>query len=330
MNMTSMGAWTPVAFSSVPSTTTITDGVIHSFTKANEKTWGIAATKTISAGFSIPGIGASASVTHSTSAKFSTNLQSTLTDSKIVTSSVSNPPGVQWVFTLYFNASCGGSSANAKMYAHTNSIHEPPCCLPFFFEDPSNPRGKCLPDDDGVEHELCSWFKPVPQQLPKITLPVVCNILAMATGKWMLVEAHSSPFSVQMTHGVAHKSGDANTFEFGQHAGASLAGGFKISHLSGEETVAGDISHQTSQGLATLLVKESMTSEKYDFQAGTAWQFIFVFDNLPKCQTSTVYTRSLAWTQSGDKGPCCLPGHFKNASITQGDGICHLGTPVLC
>ena len=257
-----------------------------------------------------------------TSQYFSTTYASTFQEMTTTTTIAHYPAGVIWTFVFAFqNDTCGHSMAGGGIDTlFTNSITDPPCCLPSM----GAPKGPCIPDYDGVVHNLCEANQTLP--LPKrnaSTEPAICKLRGNVTGTWVKIMSRNVRFEVEFDHGVVHTDGTTNTKEWGEAATASISAGFSFLGLSAATTVSHTTSQTTALTNENLLANITITKQKYWFPAsssgGVAWQFQFVFNDT--CGGSQLKTRDIAWTPDY-RPPCCLPGYFKNASIARGEDVC--------
>ena len=318
-----LGVWVPMGYSSVPNVRSVTQGVLHSAGSSSTKGWGKSATESVNAGFRVFGIGASSTVSHTESEQFSQTYESIFEYETQVTVTDYWSPGVVWTFMFAFlNNSCGGRTmaGGGKDSTFTNSLAEPPCCLPGLGVG----RGPCLPDRDNVQHNLCTSNQTLPAPTKKPPDPTHCQLQGNITGEWVDLDSRPTAFEVTFTHGVEHSSGTSNTHEWGESASWGISAGFSFMGIGASASVSHSTSHYAAQTNEALLVNTTTTKQKYSFPAspygGVAWQFQFKFNDT--CGGSTLYTRDIAWTPDARWAPCCLPGFFKQANVTVGKDVC--------
>merc|ERR1712125_100903 len=127
----------------VPTQITVTVGVTHETGTSTTNDWSRDVTTVVATGFTckFPGgstANAGVTVTGTTSKSFSVTYHDTWTMKESITISITVPPGEvwQWVFTVT-DSDGKKSTVKTRQYMFTNSIPEPPCCLPGFFTNVS-------------------------------------------------------------------------------------------------------------------------------------------------------------------------------------------------
>jgi hypothetical protein len=148
------GQWVQIASSPGLQQITYSQGVSHSDTHTDSKTWGSSTTNSVSAGFRFMGFSASASVGHTTSKSFTKSHSSTFSKESSESYSTSLGPGTVWQFTMDIQDNCGGNTVQFSELQLTQSSIQRPCCLPGHFVNISDPTGECL-EVEGEKYDVC-------------------------------------------------------------------------------------------------------------------------------------------------------------------------------
>jgi nitrate reductase cytochrome c-type subunit len=152
------GTWTPIANTDASGTQIqYSYGTAHSYSATQTSSWSTAVTRSISAGFTFMGVGASVGVS-STTARGVTESSSTSfgTVSTSTTSYTAPRPGTIWQWRWNVSDNCGSStSASHFNLVTTKGVFNPPCCLPGFAADPGNYSGACAAAQGDKIYDLC-------------------------------------------------------------------------------------------------------------------------------------------------------------------------------
>merc|ERR1712100_265055 len=79
----------------------------------------------------------------------------TFSTNEMTTFSTTLPAGVIFQFQMNIDDNCGQSGVFMNDFVVTASANEPPCCLPGYFVDISEPHGECITSDDGDNYNVC-------------------------------------------------------------------------------------------------------------------------------------------------------------------------------
>lgn len=129
-------------------------GVGRSYTVSKTGSWSKSTTHSMIAGFSYDGLSMSTTVSHSTSREYTISHSSTFSTSQMETYVTTLPAGVVWQFQMGVQDNCGTSTVHMRDFQVTDSAANPPCCLPGYFLDESDPRGDCI-NVDGEVYNVC-------------------------------------------------------------------------------------------------------------------------------------------------------------------------------
>jgi hypothetical protein len=152
--------WEPLATLGIAKDVTYTYGVQHSYGSSSTEgsSWSKTVSHTISGGFSFFGIGAkySSTVSGTTSHMFSQSISASMATSSSVSTTYHFLPGVVWQLKVHVRDNCGYSVVNTLQLAQTPNVAQPPCCLPGYFQDPSNAHSACAPASNGIVYSICN------------------------------------------------------------------------------------------------------------------------------------------------------------------------------
>lgn len=149
------GYWAQMGSSPASQTVELAYGVDRTYTVSNTKDWSKSTTHSTKMGFKYEGFSISHEISHTTSKEFSITHTSTFETSEMTTYSTTVPAGVVWQFQMDINDNCGQSSVHMNDVVVTQSATEPPCCLPGYFVNMSNPHGDCITSVDGDNYNVC-------------------------------------------------------------------------------------------------------------------------------------------------------------------------------
>jgi hypothetical protein len=128
----------------IPTDVSFQVGVQHTSGVSNSLQWGASVTKSVQAGFSFLGLGASTTVTGTTALSIGAQFSQVFGESATVTETMHFSPGVVWQFRFNVTNECGSSSlVFTPQLEQTLNRPSVPCCLPGYFADPKNASGAC-------------------------------------------------------------------------------------------------------------------------------------------------------------------------------------------
>lgn len=137
------GQWVQIQSSSSEQEVSFQEGVTRTYGVESSSTWGSKVTASVSAKFGVFGIGGSASVTGEISQQFSEQYSSTFAMSSTQTHTFKYGPGVVWQWQFAIQDGCGSATASASDLVLTGGAFAPPCCLPGYSKNISDPTGPC-------------------------------------------------------------------------------------------------------------------------------------------------------------------------------------------
>lgn len=143
------GYWEKISSSPGQQHVTYTTGVTRSNSVQNTITWGSTVTATISASFGFLGDGGSESVSGEISSSIAREYSSTFSQTTTVEKSFDFGPGVVWQFQFKVQDGCDSIASGTDLQL-TQGVYDPPCCLPGWFANISEPHGECHGDSPNV------------------------------------------------------------------------------------------------------------------------------------------------------------------------------------
>lgn len=129
-------------------------GVDRSYSVSNTGSWSKSTTESMTGGFSYDGFSLSRTVSDGTSRQYTLSHSSTFSTSQMDTYVTTLPAGVVWQFQVGVQDNFGTSTVHMRDFQVTDSAASPPCCLPGYFLDESDPRGDCI-NVDGEVYNVC-------------------------------------------------------------------------------------------------------------------------------------------------------------------------------
>lgn len=142
-----------------------------------------------------------------------------------------------------------------------------------------------------------------------------CDDIETVHGEWHPVNSLDAPgeHSVTLKEGVTHGYQDTVGSSWGEKLGIAVSAGFDVGVASGSVEISHEWSLEMSKQYSTMFSRETTIEHTVKAEGpGAIWQWQFrVRDN---CGSSTAAGFSFSVTNSSTRPPCCLPGHFKNAS----------------
>lgn len=154
-----VGQWVQVGSSPGTQSYEFDYGVERSYTVQKTQTWGRSTTVSVTVGFSFAGFSASTTVSHEWSYQFSIQHSSTFSMSEMEKYTTTVGKGVIWQFQMGITDNCGTSGIHMKDVQVTPDAHSPPCCLPGYFKNISEPWGDCV-SLGGIELNGCKHAIP--------------------------------------------------------------------------------------------------------------------------------------------------------------------------
>jgi len=149
-----VGQWVQVGSSPGSQTYEFDYGVERDYTVSKTNTWGHTTTIQTHAGFSFSAFSFSIDVTHETSYQFAEEHSETFSMSSTEHYSTTVGAGMIWQFKMDITDNCGTSGVHMKDIQVTPNGQSPPCCLPGFFKNISDPWGDCL-EVGGKVYNVC-------------------------------------------------------------------------------------------------------------------------------------------------------------------------------
>lgn len=146
------GRWHQIQSSPYEQSVSFQEGVTRSHTVTASGEWGAKVTSTTKAGFSAFGVKGSETISGEISASLSIGYSSTFSMSSVETHTFDFPAGVVWQWMFDVQDGCGPTSVSGHDLELTPNSLVPPCCLPGFFANITEPLGQCI----GGTPSLCN------------------------------------------------------------------------------------------------------------------------------------------------------------------------------
>mmetsp|Transcript_50925 Transcript_50925/g.65213 ORF Transcript_50925/g.65213 Transcript_50925/m.65213 type:complete len:266 (-) Transcript_50925:140-937(-) len=150
------GYWQGIAESSGSLNIDISYGTTHTEEVDDTNTWGQSVTNSMSAKFGVMNIfGLSAEVDTQTTQTVSSTNKDVFTTTDTTTFQYSFDAGYVWQWFWNTVDTDGNSTSKTNYLATTAGAYAPPCCIPGYFTDVTNPTGSCAADGDNATYTLC-------------------------------------------------------------------------------------------------------------------------------------------------------------------------------
>jgi hypothetical protein len=146
--------WVQVGSSPGPQELQYSYGVDRSYEVTQTGAWSKSVSHSVTAGFSYDGAKLTTTVSHNTSQEYTMSHSSTFSTSQLETYSTQLPAGVAWQFHMFIEDNCGTSTVHMRDFQVTDSAANPPCCLPGYFINETDPLGDCM-TVDGEVYNVC-------------------------------------------------------------------------------------------------------------------------------------------------------------------------------
>lgn len=149
------GQWVPVSESSGKQTVTFQQGVTRSYTVDDSFQWGAQATESVQTGFDVKMFSSQQTITGEVSSSVSVSYSNTFSMTSAETFQYDFDAGTVWQWELRSDGPCGSTTVKGKDLVLTAGAFAPPCCVPNWFMNVSEPHGKCHADSKGTVYTLC-------------------------------------------------------------------------------------------------------------------------------------------------------------------------------
>ena len=141
-----VGRWVKISFSSGPQTLTYSAGTQVTNTKSTTTTTGKSVQKSVEEGLEVEGISQKKTVSRETSHSLATMDEHSFSTTYSESYSTTVAAGRVWQWRYDSDLNRGTSSTWSQSLVSTPSDDKPPCCLPGYFQNPTEPNGKCITD----------------------------------------------------------------------------------------------------------------------------------------------------------------------------------------
>lgn len=156
------GRWVPIKTSNArEQTVKFHSGTSRDYVQGSSEEWGTSVKATVSQSFGFEAVGVSSetslSVTTGASHTMAESYGASFRSDSWTENSDTFGPGTVWQWQFSARDPCGDSTTAKSDLRLTPAAAYPPCCLPGFEKNLTNPHESCChPDTDGVVYDMCT------------------------------------------------------------------------------------------------------------------------------------------------------------------------------
>jgi len=130
-------------------------GTTHTVECDDTNTWSQSVTEKMTSDFKVDDFGTSTEVDTQTTTTVSETNKDVFTQTETVTYKYNFDPGYVWQWQWRTVDTDGESTSKTMFLVTTEGLYDPPCCIPGYFSDVTDPTGSCEADEDGAVYTLC-------------------------------------------------------------------------------------------------------------------------------------------------------------------------------